>query len=225
MFKLRLFQGIMRIGKILIFIVILWAMPAVIIGTISETAGATPTSAGETRLLKYAKADFLSLDAETARDIQIIMAYVRQKNKNSRSLVNYVVAKNIIYRIDLEHRFKTSFTRSSLLSLIIGIIEIESGFNPFARSNKDARGLMQVHQPTWGRYFTAETTAYSASRNLEIGTAILYYYFTLERGDLKRALYRYYGAKDNAYVTKVLAKAVAFKRFYEKENSKYPAAS
>lgn len=206
---------------LLVILFSLSAMPAseaLTQGTMPEhKAFQSPEPSGETRLFNEVKADFLSLDAETARDLQIIMAYVRLRKKNSRPIVNYIVAKNIIYRTDMEHRFKTSFSRKNFMSLVMGIVEIESGFNPFARSDKDARGLMQVHQPTWGRYFTVEKTAYSASRNLEVGTSILFYYFTLENGDLRRALYRYYGAKDNSYVRKVLIKAVAFKKFYERE--------
>ncbi len=54
---------------------------------------------------------------------------------------------------------------------IAGIILTESEFNPRAVSHKDARGLMQIHQPTWKMkdYFDSE-------ENIKKGAEILAMY-------------------------------------------------
>jgi len=54
---------------------------------------------------------------------------------------------------------------------VAAIIQTESEFNPNAVSKKDARGLMQIHRPTWkmDNYFDSE-------KNIQIGAKILLMY-------------------------------------------------
>lgn len=70
----------------------------------------------------------------------------------------------------------------------------ESEFNPKAVSHKDARGLMQIHKPTWKMedYFDAE-------ENVKKGSEILFMY---KRGFPNSYLTRYSGG-EKGYATKV----------------------
>jgi soluble lytic murein transglycosylase-like protein len=70
---------------------------------------------------------------------------------------------------------------------VAAVIQTESEFNPKAVSKKDARGLMQVHKPTWKmqNYFDAE-------ENVKKGAEILFMY---KRDFPKSYLNRYSGGE------------------------------
>jgi soluble lytic murein transglycosylase-like protein len=81
-------------------------------------------------------------------------------------------------------------------ALVLGLIQVESGFRKFAISSAGARGYMQV-MPFWmrligdgdvGRLFHLQT-------NLRFGCVILRHYLDRERGDLFMALGRYHGSR------------------------------
>ncbi len=78
--------------------------------------------------------------------------------------------------------------------LVLGLIQVESGFKKYSVSKAGARGLMQV-MPFWvatiGR---AEDNLFHLRTNLRYGCTILRYYLDLEQGDLYRALGRYNGS-------------------------------
>ena len=80
--------------------------------------------------------------------------------------------------------------------LVLGLVEVESGFRKYAVSVAGARGYMQV-MPFWmrtigdgdvGRLFHLQT-------NLRFGCVILRHYLDRERGDLYLALGRYNGSR------------------------------
>ena len=84
-------------------------------------------------------------------------------------------------------------------SLILGLIQVESGFRKYAISSAGARGYMQV-MPFWsrligdgdiGRLFHMQT-------NLRFGCVILRHYLDVERGDQFLALGRYNGSRGRA---------------------------
>ena len=92
-------------------------------------------------------------------------------------------------------------------SLVLGLIEVESGFRKFAISAAGARGLMQV-MPFWARTLGEGDTAvlFQLQANLRFGCVILRHYLALEGGDLTLALGRYNGSRgQNAYPRAVLA--------------------
>jgi soluble lytic murein transglycosylase-like protein len=78
--------------------------------------------------------------------------------------------------------------------LILGLIQVESGFKRYAVSSAGAMGYMQV-MPFWikvigqpgDRLFTPRT-------NIVYGCAILRHYLDMENGDYFRALGRYNGS-------------------------------
>ncbi|OIQ83839.1 membrane-bound lytic murein transglycosylase C [mine drainage metagenome] len=78
--------------------------------------------------------------------------------------------------------------------LVLGLIQVESGFRKYAVSNAGARGLMQV-MPFWVRTIGAPDQDLFARRvNLRYGCTILRFYLDREKGDMYRALGRYNGS-------------------------------
>lgn len=98
-------------------------------------------------------------------------------------------------RIELLRTVHYEATRASLdPQLVLGLIEVESGFRRYATSTAGARGLMQV-MPFWTSVFKRpRDNLYARRLNLRYGCVILRYYLDLERGDYFRALGRYNGS-------------------------------
>jgi soluble lytic murein transglycosylase-like protein len=78
--------------------------------------------------------------------------------------------------------------------LVLGLIQVESGFKKYAVSSVGARGFMQV-MPFWVRAIGAKDhNLFHLSLNLRYGCTILRHYLDIEKGDLYRALGRYNGS-------------------------------
>jgi len=93
--------------------------------------------------------------------------------------------------------------------LVLGLIQVESGFRRYAVSSAGARGLMQV-MPFWARLISAEDPGvlFDLRANLRFGCVILRHYLDQERGDLFRALGRYNGSVgQTAYPEAVISAA------------------
>ncbi len=92
-------------------------------------------------------------------------------------------------------------------ALVLGLIEVESGFRKYAVSSAGARGYMQV-MPFWARLIGDGDAArlFHMQTNLRFGCVILRHYLQLEGGDLFMALGRYNGSRGRpAYPDAVLA--------------------
>lgn len=82
--------------------------------------------------------------------------------------------------------------------LVLGLIQVESGFKKYALSPVGARGYMQV-MPFWARLIgNQETNLFHMRTNLRFGCTILRHYLDIEKGDLFRALGRYNGSLGKA---------------------------
>jgi soluble lytic murein transglycosylase-like protein len=93
------------------------------------------------------------------------------------------------------------------LSLVLGLVQVESAFRKFAVSSAGARGYMQV-MPFWVRSIGDgnESHLFQLQTNLRFGCVILRHYLDMERGDLFMALGRYNGSRgQRAYPDAVLA--------------------
>ena len=78
--------------------------------------------------------------------------------------------------------------------LVLGIIEVESGFRKYAVSAAGARGYMQV-MPFWVKLIgQPKHNLFHMRTNLAYGCAILRHYLDVEKGDYFRALGRYNGS-------------------------------
>ena len=81
-------------------------------------------------------------------------------------------------------------------ALVLGLIQVESGFRKYAISKAGARGYMQV-MPFWARLIGDGDVSrlFHMQTNLRFGCVILRHYLDIERGDLFLALGRYNGSR------------------------------
>ena len=78
--------------------------------------------------------------------------------------------------------------------LVLGLIQVESGFKKYAVSRAGARGYMQV-MPFWVKLIgKKDNDLFHLRINLRYGCTILRHYLDMEKGDLFRALGRYNGS-------------------------------
>jgi len=84
-------------------------------------------------------------------------------------------------------------------ALVLGLVQVESGFRKFAVSSVGARGYMQV-MPFWTRVLGDGDAGklFHMQTNLRFGCVILRHYLDRERGDLFLALGRYNGSRGKA---------------------------
>jgi soluble lytic murein transglycosylase-like protein len=103
------------------------------------------------------------------------------------------------YRLDLLRSVHYEATRAGLdPQLVLGLIQVESGFRKYAVSSAGARGYMQV-MPFWVKVIgQPEDSLFDLRTNLRYGCTILRHYLDIEKGDLYRALGRYNGSLGRA---------------------------
>jgi soluble lytic murein transglycosylase-like protein len=92
-------------------------------------------------------------------------------------------------------------------SLVLGLVQVESGFRKYAVSSAGARGYMQV-MPFWTRVLADGDASrlFHMQTNLRFGCVILRHYLNRESGDLFMALGRYNGSRGQPqYPNAVLA--------------------
>lgn len=98
-------------------------------------------------------------------------------------------------RIDFLRTVNYEASRAGLdPQLVLGLIQVESGFKKYAVSPVGARGFMQV-MPFWVRQIgNPDQDLFHLRLNLRYGCTILRRYLDMEKGDLYRALGRYNGS-------------------------------
>jgi len=98
-------------------------------------------------------------------------------------------------RLELLRTVHYEATRARLdPQLVLGVIEVESGFRKYAVSRAGARGYMQV-MPFWVKLIGQPGhNLFHLRTNLAYGCAILRFYIDKENGDYYRALGRYNGS-------------------------------
>lgn len=97
--------------------------------------------------------------------------------------------------------------------LMLGLIQVESGFRKYAMSPVGARGYTQV-MPFWIRTIgNPDHNLFQLRTNLRYGALILRHYIDIERGDLYRALGRYNGSLGRAEYPNLVVGA--WKRFWD----------
>ena len=109
-------------------------------------------------------------------------------------------------------------------ALVLGLIQVESGFRKYAISSVGARGYTQV-MPFWSRQIGDGDAArlFVMQVNLRFGCVILRHYLDVEKGDLFMALGRYNGSRGQvAYPDMVLG---ARKRWEWTEPRTVPASA
>lgn len=145
------------------------------------------------------------------KDIHILETYIVNKYpKTSKNLAKKIARKTIHKCV--EHSISHS--------IIVGLMNVESSFNPNATSKKGARGLMQIMHNVWKDEMNlrSKSELYDIERNLEVGISILKMYLDKNGGNLRKALRNYNGSGGNRFANKVLASANEYKEFKNKLN-------
>ena len=104
------------------------------------------------------------------------------------------------------------------IHVVLGVMTVESEFNPNAVSSEGARGLMQVMPATWNHYVSTDSlrgqsTKHSPALNVRIGVRYLGDLLK-QYGDMKKVLTVYGGfvsKKPDKYVNLVMANAEKFR--------------
>ena len=123
------------------------------------------------------------------------LAYLRWLGASSEHLKRRLSEAHT--RIEFLETLWYEATRAGLEpSLVLGLIQVESGFRKYAISSAGARGYMQV-MPFWARLIGDGEPArlFHMQTNLRFGCVILRHYLAIERGDLFMALGRYNGSR------------------------------
>jgi len=112
------------------------------------------------------------------------------------------------YRVSLLKTVHAESTRAGLSpSLVLAVIQVESGFDRFAVSPAGARGLMQV-MPFWKKEIghPGDDLFYPPT-NLRYGCTILRYYMEQFDHELAPALAQYNGSlgKNSGYASRVIS--------------------
>jgi soluble lytic murein transglycosylase-like protein len=103
------------------------------------------------------------------------------------------------FRLDFLKTLHYEASRAGLdPQLVLGLIQVESGFKKYAVSSVGARGFMQV-MPFWVKSIgSPEQNLFHMRVNLRYGCTILRHYLDIEKGNLFRALGRYNGSLGRA---------------------------
>lgn len=98
-------------------------------------------------------------------------------------------------RLQLLRTVHYEATRAGLdPQLVLGVLEVESGFRKYAVSRAGARGYMQV-MPFWVKLIGHRShNLFHPRTNLRYGCVVLRHYLDIEKGDYFRALGRYNGS-------------------------------
>jgi soluble lytic murein transglycosylase-like protein len=128
-------------------------------------------------------------------DVETRLAYLRWLGASSEKLKRR--KSEHVTRIEFLETVWYESRRAGLeTSLVLGLIQVESGFRKYAISSAGARGYMQV-MPFWARTIGDgdPRRLFHMQTNLRFGCVILRHYLDIEKGDLFLALGRYNGSR------------------------------
>jgi soluble lytic murein transglycosylase-like protein len=140
----------------------------------------------------------------TAADQQ---AYAQWQAASSQRLARY--KKDPTERQEFLQTLWYEARRAGLpLSLVLGVVQVESAFRKYAISSAGARGYMQV-MPFWARLIGDgdDSRLFHMQTNLRFGCVILRHYLDQERGDTFMALGRYNGSRGQSVYPQTVMEA------------------
>ncbi len=110
---------------------------------------------------------------------------------------------------------KHSLKHSVSFPLIAGLIDVESSYNKFAKSDKDSHGLMQIRYKVWGPKLGIKhrKDLHRIKVNIGLGVGILKYYIDQNDGNITKALQDYNGTCNNKFSDKVYKAVDRFTEF------------
>jgi soluble lytic murein transglycosylase-like protein len=138
-----------------------------------------------------------SMSIQEKQQTEIMISnYITSNFRRTPMSVAKEISRNVI---------EVSEQKKIAAPLLLGIIEVESNFNPFALSKAGARGLMQV-MPEWvGKLDTPLKGKYDLhdiQTGISAGADVFKIHLAENDGNVNKGLY-YYVNKDNSYVLKV----------------------
>lgn len=130
---------------------------------------------------------------------RFISNFIKKRNPRVSSVVASEIAKNVL-----------TFCKQNYVppSLAVGVMEVESSYNPMAVSSKKAKGLMQVFDSAWKGKIDDESDLFEIDQNIRIGCEILNEF--LQDKTIHQTLFAYLGEKNTDYVEKILSVAMSF---------------
>lgn len=170
---------------------------------------------------KISKAESLRKEAEVkALQLEEKLANLRtQEDLMKRDLYAYIKAKyktvpNVLAREISEQTVNLCKKHNAPFPIVVGIMEVESHFNPMAVSTAGARGLMQV-MPFWVKKMDFVKTRYElhdVGTGIEAGIVAFKEHLSEAKNNIATGLY-YYVGKDNTYKNKVFSAMGEFVAF------------
>ena len=139
-------------------------------------------------------------------DIEARLAYLRWLGAMSEKLKKRLSEAQT--RIEFLETIWYEAKRAGLEpSLVLGLVQVESGFRKYVISSAGTRGYMQV-MPFWVKSIGdgQASSLFHMQTNLRFGCVIMRHYLDIEKGDVVMALGRYNGSRGQApYPNAVLA--------------------
>lgn len=129
--------------------------------------------------------------ASTDARMQYLRWLTQMSDRLQRRKADWQVRRDFLQTVWYESK------RAGLdVSLVLGLIQVESAFRKYAISVVGARGYMQV-MPFWTRTIGDSDAGklFHMQTNLRYGCVILRHYLDRERGDVFMALGRYNGSR------------------------------
>lgn len=128
-------------------------------------------------------------------EIEPVIKYVEKSKTPTKDFLTYLNAKidplmaEIIAKSIDEHSKTYQLPRT----LVCALIRKESNINPFATSNKNAVGLMQIMPKIHEDKLKKGENPYHIDTNIRVGCQVLKQYLDMEKGSIDKALHRYLG--------------------------------
>lgn len=145
---------------------------------------------------------------EFKREIDIITNFILEENyKIGRTYYEKDLANEVATQIVIK-----STSEGLPISLIVGMMRVESIFNPEAISKLGAKGLMQVYDKTCDGKVIDQTKLFNIDYNIEMGLCIFKNKLVSSDYNIRRAVYFYVG-KDKQYVEDVFTQMGRFVQF------------
>lgn len=155
-------------------------------------------------IANYEKKIKFDVDCETESDINLrkhIAIYIKKRYSKTPKIIAKEISKKVIL-------FSKHYNISP--ELIVGIIEVESMFNPLLESSKGAKGLMQV-MPEWVPKLGLKSVndLHEIDIGIESGIKVFLIHLQEAKGNVSKGLYRYVN-RDTSYVERVYSSVGRF---------------
>jgi len=179
----------MTLSSVLVMIIIVLAITTVCISNKLKA---------ESMTLEILSVNSISFEQINKNNESRISSYIKHNYKKIPSPTTNLIAINIV---------KFAKELHVPVSVIVGIIEVESAFDPCQVSSARARGLMQVRWCVWKeklkeKGINNEYDLHEIDSGIFAGITVLKHYISEGGDDLPKALYNYVG-KSESYIMKV----------------------